>query len=144
MGLGYKYFHISTLPRLHQIVWCRMPRGNGSLHLSESVRPALVRGIERDTKTGRGRVLVYYGTTKLETLKRRHLDLIIMKASRLNELDLPSAVRFNLDRCNWLPWAEEFFGAPAHSTHMIAGSLSEMEKARLRNCLRFRGHKLAF
>jgi hypothetical protein len=119
-----------------------MPRGNGSLQLSETVRPALVRAVERNPKTGRGRVKVYYGTIKLDLNKRRHIDLIIQNAARLYELDLPAAVRFNLDYCNWLPWAHEFFGPPEHSPYMIAGTLSELEKARLRRCLMRRGEIL--
>lgn len=113
------------------------------MQLSDTVRPALVREIERNTKTDHGRVRVYYGTTKLESNKRRRIDLIIMNASRLNELDLPSAVRFNLDRSNWLPWAPEFFGRPEHSQYMIAGTLSDVEKTRLRRCLQNRGEILA-
>ena len=131
MGSGYNYFHISTLPRLHYIVWCRVPRTNGTIQLNSVVRPALVRGTERNPVNGRGRVLVSYGTTKLELNARRLLDLIIMNAGRLNELDLPSAVRFNLDMSNWLPWAPEFFGPPTHSQYVIAGPLTEIERARL-------------
>lgn len=144
MGLaGYNYFPLSTIPRLHYIVWCRVPKANGALAASDTVRPALVRGTERNTKTGRGRVLVSYGTTKLRLNKCRHIDFIIEKAERLNQLDLPMAVRFDLGLENWLPWASEFFGPPAHSNHMIAGTLTEPEKTRLRRCLQRRGVKPA-
>jgi hypothetical protein len=85
--------------------------------------------------------LVAYGTTKLNTNKRRNIDLIIQKFERLRQLDLPMAVRFNLDTFNWLPWAAEFFGAP-EGGHMVAGPLTEDEKARLRRCLQRRGEKL--
>ncbi len=143
MGLtGYNYFPLSTLPRLHYIVWCRVPKANGTLAASDTVRPALVRATERNIKTGYGRVLVAYGTKKLRLNKCAGIDLIIQKAERLNQLDLPSAVRFDLGLENWLPWAAEFFGPPAHS-HMIAGSLSETEKTRLRRCLQRRGRHTA-
>jgi hypothetical protein len=143
MGLGaYNYFHVSTLPRLHYIVWCRPPVANGTLRFAETVRPALVRATQRDPKTGRGRVLVAYGTTKLDINKSRSIDLIIQKFERLQHLDLPMAVRFDLGRFNWLPWASEFFGAPVGG-HMIAGPLTEEEKARMRRCLVRRGEKLA-
>ncbi len=103
------------------------------------VRPALVRATQRGEKLGWSRVLVSYGTTKLESLTRRHLDLIIQNNERLAALDLNSAVRFNLDFENWLPWASEFFAPPEHSPHMIAGRLNEGEITRLRRCLRRRG-----
>ena len=40
-GLSYHCFHISTLRRLHYVVWCRIPiRNNGSVKLGDTVRPA--------------------------------------------------------------------------------------------------------
>src|SRR4051812_28603498 len=107
MGSRFDYFHLSTLPRLHHIVWCRLPEGGG--RLGSSVRPALVRGSKRDPTTGRGALLVSYGTTQLDFAKNRHRDLIIQNHERLYQLDLPMAVRFDLGLENWLPWASEFF-----------------------------------
>jgi len=98
-----------------------------------------VRATKRDPATGRGGVLVSYGTIKLDLVRRNQLDLIIQNAERLRDLDLPMAVRFDLDLSNWLPWAEEFFAAPEHSIYMTAGTLNESEKTRLRKCLLRRG-----
>lgn len=140
MGSGYHYFDISTLPRLHHVVWCRVPiANNGSAKLGGTVRPALVRGSARDKSSGRSRLWVSYGSAQLALSKRRHTDLIIMNAGRLAELDLPHAVRFNLGLANWLPWASEFFAPPEHSFYIVAGPLSELEKLRLRRCLLRRG-----
>jgi hypothetical protein len=133
MGSKYGYFHISTLPRLHHILWCRFPA------TSSTVRPALVRGSKRDPTTGRSGLLVSYGTTKLEFATRRHLDLIIQNSARLHQLDLPMAVRFDLDLANWLPWATEFFAPPEHSLYIVAGPLTDSEHRRLRVCLKRRG-----
>ena len=139
MGMRYHYFHISTLPRLHHIVWCRLPGGNGQSEPGHTVRPALVRGSKRETKTGRGALLVSYGTKHLQLNKCRHIDLIIQNARRLHELDLPTAVRFDLGLTNWLPWATEFFSPPEHSLYIVAGPLTEIEQRRLRRCLKRRG-----
>lgn len=141
MGSRYKYFHISTLPRLHHIVWCRLPQG-GQFGLT--VRPALVRGSKRDPKTGRGGLQVSYGNANLDTVKCAGRDLIIQNSSRLDQLDLPTAVRFDLGLTNWLPWAEEFFAPPEHSLYIVAGPLSDPEKERLRDCLRRRGIPIAY
>lgn len=138
MGNRFHYFHISTLPRLHQIVWCRLPDDGESVP-GRTVRPALVRATKRDPGSGRGAVWVSYGTTNLDINNRAHMDLIIQNAERLYQLDLPMAVRFDLDFANWLPWAEEFFAAPEHSIHMVAGTLNDAEKARLRKKLFNRG-----
>lgn len=142
MGLNYDYFHISTLPRLHHIVWCRLPEDDAGKPGS-TVRPGLVRASKRDPTTGRGGLLVSYGTTKLDFATRNHLDLIIQNAERLDQLDLPMAVRFDLSLTNWLPWASEFFAPPEHSIYMVAGPLSAAEHGRLHACLRNRGIVLA-
>jgi hypothetical protein len=103
------------------------------------VRPALVRGTRRDTKTNRGAVQVSYGTTNLNSNQYGRIDLIIQNAARLRDLDLPHAVRFDLGLSNWLPWCAEFFSPPEHSLYIIAGPLTEQEKTRLRQRLRRRG-----
>src|SRR4051794_21836171 len=102
------YFHISTLPRLHEIVWC-LPPIDSSGNPGTKVRPVLVRGSLRDPGTGRGALMVSYGTTKLDVAKNQFSDLIIQNAERLAQLELPSAVRFDLSLTNRLPWAQEFF-----------------------------------
>lgn len=136
MGNRYHYFHISTLPRLHHIVWCRLPEDGKP---GRTVRPALVRGSKFDPSNGRSALFVSYGTIHLDLNKRNHIDLVIQNASRLNDLNLPMAVRFDLDLTNWLPWADEFFAPPEHSLYIVAGPLTEAEKARLRVRLQRRG-----
>jgi hypothetical protein len=138
MGHRFHYFDIRTLPRLHTIVWCRLPEGD-NLKPGTKVRPALVRGSKHDPITGRGALLVSYGTTKLNSNKRGSIDLIIMNYERLSQLNLPHAVRFDLDFANWLPWASECFAPPEHDIHIIAGPLTETEKKRLRLRLQRRG-----
>ncbi len=49
------------------------------------------------------------------------------------------AVRFELGATVWMPWASEFFQPPEHSFHVVAGPLTENEKARLRLRLKARG-----
>jgi hypothetical protein len=138
MGNRYHYLSIATLPRLHQIVWCRLPEGNG-LEPGNTVRPAVVRETKHDPASKRGAVRVSYGTTKLNSGSRLGLDLIVQSAERLAALNLPQAVRFDLEHANWLPWADEFFGPPAHSVYIVAGALNEGERRRLRKALLRRG-----
>jgi hypothetical protein len=135
--MGLRYFHISTLPRLHYIVWCRLPEADGTP--GSSVRPALVRGSKRDRGLRRGAVLVSYGTANLDITKHSRVDLIIQNYERLDELDLPHAVRFDLDFTNWLPWCEDFFAPPVHSPYVVAGPLSAAERMALRHLLKQRG-----
>ncbi len=138
MGLkNYHYFHISTLPRLHHIVWCRIPEPDGSL--GSAVRPALIRGSKRNPTTKRGALLVSYGTTHLNSNECSAVDLIIQNVTRLDELELPMAVRFDLGLTNWLPWCSEFFSPPAHSIYIVAGPLNDTERSRLRMRLLRRG-----
>ena len=137
MGLRLNYFHTSTLPRLHSIVWCRLPESDGSP--GSNVRPALVRATKRDRAANRGAVWVSYGTANLQIAKRQTLDLIIQNYDRLCDLELPQAVRFNLDRFNWLPWCSDFFCPPAHSIYFLAGVLNKQEIELLRKLLRRRG-----
>lgn len=131
------YLHISNLPRIHSIVWCRLPDEHGNP--GTSVRPALVRESKRDSKSGRSALRVSYGTTILDSNKCGQIDLIVQNASRLNELNLPMAVRFDLGQSNWLPWASEFFHPPEHSLYILAGVLDENERKRLRIRLKRRG-----
>jgi hypothetical protein len=139
MGMRYHYFPITTLPRIHEIVWCRLPGDNGGDQVGHTVRPALVRGSKRDPTTGRGALYVSYGTRHLQINRRSSVDLIIQSAKRLMELELPMAVRFDLGLANWLPWASEFFAPPEHSLYIVAGRLNEVEIIRLRNKLKRRG-----
>lgn|ERR1043166_108854 len=136
--MGLQYYHINTLPRLRQIVWCRLPEG-ADLKPGSTVRPVLVRASKRHTETGRGALLVAYGTTRLDTGNRGSIDLIIQNVERLTTLDLPHAVRFDLGRENWLPWAAEFFSPPEHNPYVVAGDLNDREIVRLRRCLKRRG-----
>lgn len=135
--LPFHYLHISNLPRIHSIVWCRLPDEQG--HLGETVRPALVRESKRDMLSGRSALRVSYGTTILDSNKFGHIDFIVQNAARLDELDLPMAVRFDLSQANWLPWAAEFFEPPEHSLYVVAGVLNENERKRLRSRLKRRG-----
>jgi len=131
------YFHESTLPRIHHVVWCCLPTPDGKL--GESVTPALVRSTTRHPPTKRGAVLLSPGTTKLDTNNCIQTDLIIQNASRLEQLNLPMAVRFDLGAEIRLPWAAEFFQPPEHSFYVVAGALSDNEINRLRVRLHRRG-----
>lgn len=131
------YHHISTLPRIHHVVWCCLPDPDG--HPGSTVRPALIRATKRHPPTKRGAVWVSYGTTKLESNKYGQTDLIIQNAGRLDQLGLPMAVRFDLSTANWLPWVHEFFQPPEHSLYVVAGPLTGHEIVRLRARLAKRG-----
>ena len=133
----FHYFHESTLPRLHHIVWCRLPDADGNP--GASVRPALVRGSRRHPPTKRGALLLSCGTTRLNSNKCGQTDLIIQNSQRLYELDLSIAVRFDLGSTIWLPWAAEFFQPPEHSLYIVAGPLTDAEMGRLRQRLQRRG-----
>lgn len=131
------YHHISTLPRIHHIVWCCLPDAAGNP--GGTVRPALVRSTKRHPATQRSAVWVSYGTVKLDSTNCGQVDLIIQNAARLDQLGLPMAVRFDLGKANWLPWTAEFFRPPEHSLYVVAGQLSINEIARLRSRLKRRG-----
>ncbi|OSJ22124.1 hypothetical protein BSZ19_46905 [Bradyrhizobium japonicum] len=102
-----------------------------------------MRSTRRHPPTGRGAVEVCFGTTILDTVNRATVDLVIQNNQRLMDLDLPHAVRFDLGHDLLLPWAQEFFHPPEHSTFVVAGTLNASEVFRLHQRLHKRGKLLA-
>ena len=136
--MGWTYYDTTTLPRLHDIVWCRFPEDE-PFEPGPKVRPALVRGVKLDSTTNRGAVKVSYGTTKLKWPRRSRLDLIIQNAAVLAEIGLPMATRFDLDETNTLPWCAEFFCIPRGRHSIIVGHLNDSARRRLEKILQRRG-----
>jgi hypothetical protein len=134
----YSYYDIATLPRLRHVVWCSVPNVETG-EPGTTVRPALVYSTKYNKTTHHGAVCVFYGTQSLNLPHSIKGDLVIQKAERLAELDLPTAIRFDLGLSNWLPWAYEFFRPPEHSIYVVAGPLSDAEVGRYRACLARRG-----
>jgi hypothetical protein len=136
--MGWTYYDTTTLPRLHDIVWCRFPEDE-PFEPGPKVRPALVRGVKIDSESNRGAVNVSYGTTNLKWMKRRKVDLIIQNAAALKEIGLPMATRFDLDHNNVLPWCAEFFCIPKGYRSITVGSLNAVASTRLNKLLQWRG-----
>jgi hypothetical protein len=135
--MGLHYYDPSTLPRRHNIAWCRFPL-DGSHEPGQKLRPTLVRATRCDTLSSRTAVVVSYGTSRLRQGQRGNIDLIIQYAAEVARLGLTMPTRFDLDRMQILPWAEEFFVPPPHHKEIVTGSLNGEQIARLAAKLRYR------
>ena len=129
--MNLTYLGLDTLPRLYDIVWCRFPEHTKPDEPALKVRPALVRLSALDRATGRGMLQVAYGTTNLKPTMRR-LDLIIMNAAEIDELNLQRATRFDLDNIVALPWCREYFRPPNGVHNVVIGKLSLHLQERVR------------
>jgi hypothetical protein len=131
------YLDPATLPRRHDIAWCRFPLDDSG-QPGKKLRPTLVRATQRDTESSRSAVVVSYGTKRLKLGQRDKLDLVIQNAEQLGRLGLTMATRFDLDLLQRIPWTEEFFAAPPHAHQIVTGSLNEDQIERFRKKLRRR------
>ena len=90
----------------------------------------MVRAASRRRGLRIAEVEITYGTTKLRS-QENPLDLILSNNADMNEMGLPSATRFALDRTIWLPWAAEFFAPLRGLKNIIIGRLNANSLAQL-------------
>lgn len=123
-------YNLATLPRPLSIVWCWFPLSEKPHEPGDKCRPCLVKSAKMDDH-GQGWIEVAYGTTKLDTQNYSGRHLIIQNAEDLAEIGLPSATRFAIDRCVWLPWKRELFSCPGTYTEVQLGRLNDRQTRKL-------------
>lgn len=144
--MGWTFHDVTTLPELHDIVWCKWPQREDKLLPGPTVRPVLVREAElreRLDGTQFGMVLVSYATSAgIDDISRQR-DLVI-EANECKAAGLHKATRFSLnprDR-KWLPWSDEYFVPQIYVQNhagIVCGSLTAGQRDRLRRALKHRG-----
>lgn len=97
-------------PNLFDIVAGFYPESMPSA-VTPAHRPCLVTAVYVNEETGGFACEIAYGTKRLRLMQRQDKDLIIQNSSDLDEIGLPMATRFDLDRKNRvvLEWNPENF-----------------------------------
>ncbi len=131
----FTYYPVNTVPTPGTIVWCRWPFEDDPDEFKE--RPALVRAVLLSKDHTKAMVEVVYGTSKLKQ-DERFFDLIIMNLTEMLEAGLPKATRFDLDKCQTLPWAEELFVCRDGNKTPASGHLTQSAQEQLREVLEIR------
>lgn len=95
-------------PHILDVMWCRFPyHGEGGRPANDK-HPVLCCQTAEDS-TGLWWVACYYGTSKMRLADREEVDLIVMNPDNIAAMALRTATRFQLDRCMWLPFTDEYF-----------------------------------
>ena len=119
--VGWSYCPASTTPNALDIVWCRFPESS-ELKPGPKPRPALVKRVLKDPKTGTYAVEVIFGTGTLKPGLQN--QLVVSHYRDLEEGGLSKATRFDLELTKKLPWAKEFFVEIHPGDGPIIGRLS--------------------
>jgi hypothetical protein len=142
--MGYNYYSIDDMPAPGTIVWCRWPYADDNGKPGTDVRAVLVRkNSVRLDRSGikHGELTVSYGTGVLSK-HNKNLDLFIDSYSEYKAAGLHKPTCFSLREANkkTYPWCEEYFAPQRYvlNAPLIAGSLTEVQRERLRECLRQR------
>src|SRR5690349_20382893 len=100
--MGWNYLPIDRLPRIDDIVWCRLPHEEDLSIPGDKIRPALVRAFETDETSGRailhmtgGRSLKRATTAALKAAFE-FVDLFIEKPHEIRAVGLLRPTRFDL------------------------------------------------
>lgn len=134
-GKGFTYYPMDTVPAALTVVWVRWPYQEDPDDFKE--RPALVRAIQLNKQHTAARLHVAYGTSKLKEAERPY-DLILMNVTEMLEAGLPKATRFDLDKCQWLPWAKEIFVCRDGNKTPVSGHLVQTACDQLAHVLEMR------
>jgi hypothetical protein len=143
--MGWTFYDLSSLPEVHDIVWCKWPQREDRNMPGPVVRPVLVREtqIRQKGEIRYGAVLISYATGQGIDEAARQLDLCIEKPADVKAAGLHKPTRFSLalaDR-KLLPWCLEYFVAPEYvkNVSLILGKLTDQQRELVRACLKRRG-----
>lgn len=125
-------------PRIFDVMWARFPyHGEGGRPANDK-HPVLVCQVAED---GEGDCWVgcYYGTSNIKLDERDELDLVIMSFESIQKMALSKHTRFDLDRCMWLPFDDQYFiENPKSPGSPIFAKAPERVIAKLKAKLRYR------
>jgi hypothetical protein len=132
---SWTYYPASTAPNARDIAWCRFPDSD-ELKPGPKPRPALIRRVLKNPRTGRLAVEVAFGTSNLKLERAFTMQLIVGHPNDLREAGLHIPTRFDLRNTKILPWAKEFFAGPRPGNAPIVGRLSAQSRLDLIELLR--------
>jgi|SRR5215471_18991554 len=143
--MGWTFYGLSSLPALHDIVWCKWPQREDKNMPGKIARPVLVREtrVMQKDETRYGAVVISYASGQGIDDASRLVDLCIEKSEEVKAAGLHKPTRFSLslrDR-KLLPWCEEYFVPPEYvkGTGLILGKLNDQQRMQMRSCLIRRG-----
>jgi hypothetical protein len=150
--MGWTFYDLSSLPEIHDIVWCKWPEREDKGKPGPVARPVLVRET-RVMKKGEiryGAVVISYATGQGLDGKpiddaAREIDLCIEKPEEVKAAGLHKATRFSLNLADrkLLPWCEEYFVPPEYvkGAGLVLGRLTDQHRAKMLECMKRRGQK---
>ena len=98
-------------------------------------RPAIVRAVFLNCRTGRSSVEVAFGTSR--KLDRRCVgEILIATPSGMRAAGLQLPTKFDLARTVRLPWARQFFTIKSGTDRLVMGSLHPTDVIALRRAAR--------
>lgn len=125
----------TTLPQAGDVVWCNFPYREMPGRPGPKPRPAIVRAVFLNRRTGRSSVEVAFGTSqKADRLYRGEFLVATPSGMRAAGLDLPS--KFDLGRTVRLPWAGAYFTIKPGADRLIMGSLHPTDTTALQRAAR--------
>ncbi|MCC6946308.1 MAG: hypothetical protein IT539_00940 [Bradyrhizobiaceae bacterium] len=124
-------YAIATLPKPLTLVWCWFPTDEAPKKRGPKCRPVLVRRSYMHSVTSQGWLEVAYGTRSLNLGEKKRWHFVIQNAEDLDEIGLPHATRFVLNRTVHLPWTPEFFSVPPSYKEVAIGPLNKRQRERL-------------
>jgi hypothetical protein len=144
--MGWTFYSVESLPKVHDIVWCKWPQREDKGMPGKVTRPTLVREVEvlEHPQIGKfGRLLVSYASGEHINEQTRLVDLIIEDWAAVRAAGLHNPTRFSLNpRDRWrLPWCQEYFVGQEYApdSPIVAGSLTEAQSDTLRQLLKRHG-----
>ena len=125
----------TTLPRPGDVVWCNFPYREMPGKPGPKPRPAIVRAVFLNRRSGRSSVEVAFGTSqKTDKLYKGEVLVATPSGMRAAGLDLPS--KFDLGRAVRLPWARAFFTIIPGGGRLVMGSLHPADMTALQRAAR--------
>lgn len=80
-------------------------------------------GVYENDGQDEGEVQVVFGTSNLKMHQRRN-DFFVSNLAEMDACGLDKATRFDLDKCAWLPWSDDWFSVLRGYDSPIIGHLS--------------------
>jgi hypothetical protein len=145
--MGWTFYGISSLPEVHDIVWCKWPQREDRNMPGRIARPVLVRETEilQKGRVQYGAVVISYASGQGIDAAARLVDLCIENPADVKAAGLHKPTRFSLAPTDKkrLPWCEEYFVAPqfVRNMRLVLGKLTDQQRERMRGCLIRRGQR---
>ena len=143
--MGWTFHDLTSLPKIHDIVWCKWPQREDKGMPGKIVRPVLVREtrIMQTGATKYGAVVISYASGEGINANSRQIDLCLETPQEFKAAGLHKPTRFSLapaDR-KLLPWCKEYFVAQEYvkNAGLILGSLTAAQSEAVRQRLKDRG-----